>query len=198
MTNFENFNNISYSGPEIDDFETFDLLPDYLKDFFLKKNGFIIRTGIFHIRGCVKEPKWHSLKEIWLGENKLSNLFQSINKNDIPIAQNCLGDQFFLRHNIIHLLKSEYDEVENLKIDFIQFIEEMNELAPEEIDVRKMQNIILEPGQLINSDPPLALKSPIGYSFKAIDAIEQIKNLSKLSRLLKKGIDKDLISLNPN
>jgi hypothetical protein len=198
MNYFGNFNNISYSGPEIDDFETFVLLPDYLKDFFLKKNGFIIRTGFFHIRGCVKEPKWHSLKEIWLGENKLSDLFQSINKNDIPIAQNCLGDQFFLRHNIIHLLKSEYDEIENLRIDFHQFIKEMFELAPEDLDVKKMQNIILEPGQLINADPPLVFKSPIGYSFKAIDAIEQIKNLSKLSKILKKGIDKDLISTNPN
>lgn len=105
---------------------------------------------------------------------------------------------FFFRDNIIHLLKSEYDEVENLKIDFPQFIKEMNEITPEELDVKKMQNIILEPGQLINADPPLAIKPLIGYSFKAVDAIEQIKNLSKLARVLKKGIDKDLISLNPN
>jgi hypothetical protein len=198
MFQFDYFNNISFSGPEIDDFETFNLLPQYLRDFFLKINGFIIRTGVLHIRGCVKEPKWHSLKEIWYGECKLSNLYQSIKINDIPIGQDCLGNQFFLRKNIIHLLNSEFDEVDNLKIDFRQFIEEMNDLTDEELDVKKMQNIILEPGQLINSDPPLAIISPIGYSFKAIDAIEQIKNLSILSKILKKGIDTDLISLNPN
>ena len=198
MFQFDNFKNICFSGPEIDDFETFDRLPQYLKDFFLKKNGFTIRTGLFHIRGCVLEPKWHSLKEIWYGESKLSNLYQSINKNDIPIGQDCLGNQFFLRNNIIHLLNSEIDEVDNLKIDFRQFIQEINELTDEDIDVKKMQNIELAPGQLIYSDPPLAFNSPIGYSFKAIDALEQIKNLSKLSKILKKGIDKDLISANSN
>lgn len=198
MFQFDNFKNVCYSGPEIDDFETFDLLPKYLRDFFLKKNGFVIRTGVFHIRGCVIEPKWHSLKEIWHGECKLSDLYQSININDIPIGQDCLGNQFFLRKNIIHLLDSEIDEVENLKIDFCQFIEEMNDLTDEELDVKKMQNITLAPGQLISSDPPLAFKSPIGYSFKAIDALEQIKNLSKLSKILKKGIDNDLISVNQN
>ena len=79
--------NITYSGQKIDDIDTFDILPDFLKDFYLSQNGFVAFNGGFHFRGCVKTPKWHSIKEIWFGDIKLSRLFASVDINDIPFAQ---------------------------------------------------------------------------------------------------------------
>ena len=57
------FKDITYLGSEIDDLDTYNLLPDYLKDFYLNNNGLIAYNGGLHIRGCVNFPEWHSLKE---------------------------------------------------------------------------------------------------------------------------------------
>ncbi len=198
MNQFKNSKCIIYTGHEIDDLDTFNMLPKYIRDFYIKNNGFILGNGVVHIRGCVKKPIWHSLKEIWYGKDKLSNLYDSIQLNDIPIAQDCFGDQFFLRNNTMYLLKSEFDEIETFNCDFLEFMEQIYDLTPEEIDLKNSHGIKLKPGQLINVDPPLVFDSPIGYSFKAIKAIDQIKNLSKLSKILKKRIDKELINTNPN
>ena len=182
MDLMENISDLNYIGNTIDDLDIFDILPDYLKNFYSKLNGFIAFQGGLHIRGCSKEPGWHSLREIWFGEFKLSSLFDSIESNDIPIAQDCFGDQFVIRMGHIWLLHSETDEITDLKIDFGQFLEQTFSGKPKFLNIHNIQNLKLKPGQLINVVPPFCIDSKKGYSFKPVDASEQIKYLSFFSK----------------
>jgi hypothetical protein len=179
------YSEINYWGQDIDDFDTLEILPEYLKAFFLKQNGFIAFKGGLHIRGCVKEPRWHSLKEIWFGNNKLSNLFDSIETNDIPIAQDCFGDQFVIRNGGLWLLHSETDYMTDLGIDFIQFIQQVFINSSKFLNIENIQCLGLKPGQLINVVPPFCINSKDGYKFRPIDAIEQLNYLSFFSREIK-------------
>ena len=177
--------NITYSGQKIDDIDTFDILPDFLKDFYLSQNGFVAFNGGFHFRGCVKTPKWHSIKEIWFGDIKLSRLFASVDINDIPFAQDCFGDQFLIRKNTILRLSSETDEILDLGIDFNGFLNQIYNNPFEFLNIDNIDIPGLKPGQLINVIPPFCVKADKGYSFKPIDMIEQIRFLSEFSKQIK-------------
>jgi len=181
----QHLQNIIYSGQKIDDFDTFDILPDYLKDFFLVQNGFIAFKGGLHIRGCVKTPSWHSINESWFGDIKLSGLFDSIDINDIPIGQDCFGDQFVIRHNSVWHLFAEIDEIVDLGLNFNEFIEQIYNSPKEFLNIDLIDNINLKPGQLINVVPPFCIKADKGYSFKPIGTESQIKYLSFLSKQIK-------------
>jgi hypothetical protein len=195
MDSIENITNLDYIGQTIDDLDTFDILPDYLKNFYHKLNGFIAFQGGLHVRGCSIEPGWHSLREIWFGEFKLSRLFDSIEANDIPIAQDCFGDQFVIRMGHLWLLHSETDEITDLEIDFDQFIEQSFSATPRFLNIHNIQNLKLKPGQLINVVPPFCIDSKTGYSYKPIDSLEQIRYLSFFSKEIKKLPDGTTINL---
>jgi hypothetical protein len=184
--NIDNFiHDVNYWGQSISDFDTLDILPGYLKDFYLKQNGLIAFHGGLHIRGCVNEPDWHSLKEVWFGNTKLSLLFDSIEINDIPIAQDCFGDQFIIRDKSIWLLSAETDEIKNLEVDFLQFTQQAFTDTSKFLNIENIQHLDIKPGQLINVVPPFCVNSKSGYSFRPIDSFEQIRYLSSFSKEIK-------------
>ena len=181
----EHLQNMKYTGQKIDDFDTFDILPDYLKDFYLNQNGFIAFNGGFHFRGCVEFPKWHSLKNVLFGDMKLSSLFDSVEINDIPFGQDCFGDQYLIRNNNIWRLSAETDEIENLGLDFQEFLKQIYCNPIEFLNIENIDNLTLNPGQLINVVPPFCIEAENGYSFKPIDTEEQILYLSNFSKQIK-------------
>ena len=181
----EHLQNIKYIGQKIDDFDTFDILPDYLKDFFLADNGVIALNGGLHIRGCVKTPKWHSLGAYWFGNTKLSGLFSSLETNDIPFAQDCFGDQFVIRRKNIWRLSAEFDEIKDLEIDFFEFLKQIYSNPFEFLNIENIEGLNLKPGQLINVTPPFCVDSKSGYSLKPVEMEEQIKYLSDFSKQIK-------------
>ena len=180
----QRLSNITYLGDKIDDFDLFENLPDYLKHFYSITNGFVAFNGGLHIRGCVKSPKWHSLREYWIDDTKLSDLFNSIDKDDIPFAQDCFGDQYVIRENIIWRISAETDEIENLEICFNDFLEVAKTNPFELLHIEKIEPNTLEPGQIFNVFPPFCVDSS-EYSFKPVKIEEQIKYLSDFSKQIK-------------
>lgn len=69
-----------------------------------------------NIRGASANPDWHSLRRVWIGEDCLSQLYPDVNDDDVPFAQDCLGDQFLLRSESVLRLHGETGEVEDLAI----------------------------------------------------------------------------------
>ena len=192
------FKNITYTGGPINDTGTFEILPDYLQQFYLKQNGLICFDGALHIRGCVQNPIFHSLNEFWFGKHALADLFSSITKNDIPFAQDFLGDQYLIRGNEIIHLQSEFDEIENLRISFEEFIARSiqntnNFLLTEPLRFYLKSNSKLVPGQLLSVFPPYCIETESERHFGAVDAIEHLHYLSDLARQIK--IHKDGTSI---
>ncbi len=37
-----------------------------------------------------------TLRQVWIGEDRLSRLYPAVNADDVPFAQDCFGDQFLL------------------------------------------------------------------------------------------------------
>ena len=185
--------NITYFGDKIDDFDLFENLPDYLKEFYSITNGFVAFNGGLHIRGCVKSPSWHSLREYWIGDTKLTSLFSSIERDDIPFAQDCFGDQYVIRDNRIWRVSAETDEIENLEISFNDFLNAVDNNPIEFLNIENIEPNTLKPGQIFNVFPPFCVESS-EYSFKPVTIEEQIKYLSDFSKQIEKISDgKDII-----
>lgn len=178
------FKDITYLGSEIDDLDTYNLLPDYLKDFYLNNNGLIAYNGGLHIRGCANFPEWHSLKEYWFGKMKLSHLFSTININDIPFAQDCFGDQYIIRNNKLGRVLAEIDEFQDLKIVFCEFLHQVTSNVYEFLAIENISQFNLKPNQLINAFPPFCMdiKQRI---LKPIDLTKRITFLSEFSKQIK-------------
>lgn len=172
----------TYIGQNINDLICYDKLPDYLKDFLSRQNGFIALEGGFHVRGCVLAPEWHSLGDAWFGGLKLSDLFDHLTPNDIPIAQDGFGDQYLIRDGQIIRLLSETGELEFLEIDFHTFLELVQTDPVGVLNVENMGRFGLKPGQLLSVIPPFCINTDSDRSIKPIDAEERIRFLSAFSR----------------
>jgi len=183
-----NYPDITFEGPAISDQNFLNALPEDLKSILKKKNGFIAFGGGFHLRGICDEPTWHSLELFWTGNHSFSKLYSSVQKDDVPFGQDCLGDQFLLRKNQVLRLRGESGEIVDMKMDFLTFLEEalsnpleFLELSP----LKKIQNEgkKLEPGQLINVYPPfITAESRKGVSLKPIPTLERILFLSNFAK----------------
>jgi hypothetical protein len=185
----EELQNTTYMGQEIDDTECFSRVPDYLKEFFIHQNGFIAFEGGFHICGCVLNPKWHSLGCFWYGELKLSNLFDSILPNDIPIGQDCFGDQYLIRENKIIKLLAESGDILFIGIGFNDFLKILLADPKGFLNIENIGHFKMKPGQLLSVFPPFCINSKSEISIKPIDLVDRILFLSYLSKQIKKFPD---------
>ncbi len=177
--------NTTYTGQKIDDFQCFNRLPDYLKNFYTNQNGFVALNGGFHIRGCVINPQWHSLGNVWLGDLKLSDLFDSLSPNDIPIAQDCFGDQYLIREEKVIKLLAETDDIVFLEKDFFEFLELVKANPIGFLNIENIDQFELKPGQLLSVFPPFCINSESEISMKPIDFVDRILFLSYISKQIK-------------
>src|SRR4051812_18442980 len=107
----------TYVGSEVTDPDILNRVPDDNRHLLSHINGFILFDGGLHVRGAVLTPAWHSLREAWLGGSALHRLFPAIKETDAPFAQDCLGDQFVLRADVVHKLDAEVGELESLGLN---------------------------------------------------------------------------------
>ncbi len=182
--------NITYRGPKIDDSDTLDKLPGDYRNLLFEINGFIQLNGGFHVRGACSSPNWHALSTVWSGELSLYKLFSKIEISDIPFGEDCLGDQYFIRNEVVCRLSGETGKIESLDTGLLSFIENIQK---DPIEILGLQPLILFekkgkkliPGQLLNAYPPFCTKeSRSGVSITAVPFDEQIKYLSQLSSFL--------------
>lgn len=186
---------ITYTGLKIDDLDTYDILPDYLKVFFLQQNGLIAFHGGFHIRGCVLTPDWHSLRKVWFGDLKLSGLFDLVSPDDIPIAQDCFGDQYLLRGNEVVRLMSETGDLQFLKIGFNDFLVQVSTDPAETLFIPNINHFNLQQGQLLDVFPPFCINTGAEHSIKPIPFEERLHYLSNLSRQINNLPDGTIVEI---
>jgi hypothetical protein len=181
------FKGVTYiEQQEITDEEIVEFLPDDLAEFYEEINGIIAFQGGLQIRGCVKEPRWNSLYEAWKGENALYKTYTNLYKEDVPFAQDCMGDQYFLREEMVWILQAETGEVFDLEVDFFDFIDEAIEDPVDFLSLHPLVQYLsedgeLNPGQLLSCSPPLSEDVPDGteYIMKPVDAEKQLNWLKE-------------------
>ena len=178
---------VSYVGPALDDTEILNRLPSALKGLLSQVNGFIQFRGGLHLRGACKAPAWHSLRDAWQGENAFHTLYPDVKAEDVPFAEDCMGDQFLLRDERVWKLSAETGEIESLDVSFGEFLEAAQGDPVEFLSLHPLLQLEneggkLEPGQLLSAMPPFCLQeSGDGVSLRAIPGEERRRFLAYLA-----------------
>lgn len=181
-------NNITYKGSAYEGgSEIEELLPENLFGLLTQINGFIQYGGGLHVRGLCKDPKWHSLEEIMIGELSLHEKYSEVQTTDIPFAQDCVADQYLLRNKLVYKLLSESGEVEALGFGLATFFSRVEENSQEFLGLEPLlqlhsENEYLEPGQVIHVYPPLCTaQAANGVSLKPVGVVDALGYLADLS-----------------
>lgn len=181
--------NITYQGPDIQaDPEVEVLLPDNLLSLLKQINGFIQFGGGLHLRGLCKEPEWHSLRAVLLGESAIHKLYPAVEKTDIPFAQDCVADQYLLRGRTVYKLFAETGELESLNFGLGSFLSAASNDPVEFLGLEPLlqlqnQGQALEPGQVIHVYPPFCTEqAENGVSLKPVSIAEALTFLSRFSK----------------
>jgi hypothetical protein len=155
---------IIYIGEPVSDSATFKLLPFDMQAFMLQNNGLIAFGGGLHIRGCCKEPSWHSLKEAWQGPNAFWRTYRGVKQSDMPFAQDGVGNQYLLRRGEVWFLDTETGEMQSLNVNFQRFIEGVTRWPEQALDLSAVIQFMqfgarLAPGELLAVYPPVCIKT---------------------------------------
>jgi hypothetical protein len=162
---------VSWVGPPIDDLEILDLCPPGLRDLLGKVNGFIQFKGAFHVRGASAAPAWHSLRNALQGPLSFCSLYPEIKPGDVPFAEDALGDQYFLRGDLVMVLQSESGDVKPTGVNFHGFMLKLQDERASSIDlgddsVLGTGKYRIQPGELLGVWPPYVMKHDGAFSMK--------------------------------
>ena len=175
---------VTYRGQAADDQEILLRTPAVIRSLLAKANGFILFHGGLHVRGACKEPSWHSLRTAWEGEQAFHHLYSTVEADDVPFGQDCMGDQFLLRDDRVWRLSAETDEIEDCGLSLGGFLEEVRRNPEDFLSFNPNQR--LRPGQLINAYPPFCMaQSGKDASLKAIAAEDVIGFHADLARQIR-------------
>ena len=181
------FENVTFIGPEIEDEELLSQLLNEMSSLLRQINGFIQFGGGFHLRGVCQKPLWHSLHYVWQGEGALWKSYPKLLVDDVPFAQDALGDQFILRGGEVHRLNSETGDLETLDCDFSAFLRNVQSNFVEYLQLQPFVQFLndggnLEAGQLLSVYPPFCVAHNNEYSYRAIAALDRLSFLASFSR----------------
>ena len=175
------FKGVIYRGEGPLDTDLAERLPDYLQEFDAEFNGLIAYNGGLQIRSCTQEDSWHSLQRYWTGERSLSKVYPNLLDSDIPFAQDCLGDQYFLRDDEVWMLSGEMGDVMEMELDFNGFIDgaisdPVEFLAMEPLAYYLQTEGALNPGELLHIVPVLSLdeSDETAYHIEALAIDERL------------------------
>lgn len=179
--------NISYVGPLIDDIQVLTRLPEGILNALQNQNGFILEGGGFHVRGACLGPMWHSLRAAWEGEFAFNRLYPQVAESDIPIAEDCFGDQFLLRGGQVMQLAGETGEIKHTGKSWDEFIacvdaDPVEFLQLQWLDRFRKEGGILSPGYLISVYPPFVVKECVNPSLRPIPPLERRSALADFAR----------------
>jgi hypothetical protein len=184
------FAGVTYVGPEADDREVLERVPDDLRRFLEQTNGLVAFDGGLHIRGAAREPLWHSLRHVWTGGLALHERYEAVRADDVPFAQDAVGDQWLLRDGQVVRLAAETGDVELLGQSFGEFLEAVSVAPTDTLGLHPLMQFqaeggTLAPGQLLSVYPPFCTKqSADGVSLAAVPAAERLEFLADLARHL--------------
>ncbi|HJT77983.1 MAG TPA: hypothetical protein VJ739_12340, partial [Gemmataceae bacterium] len=182
---------VSFTGPRLDDEGSLDRLPPDLAGLLRQINGFILFHGGLHVRGACREPAWHSLRDAWEGEAAFHRLYPQVRPDDVPFAEDCMGDQFLLHDTQVWKLAAETGQVQSLGVRLGSFFERVEADPVEFLSLHpllrfRLDGGRLEPGQLLAAFPPFCIKeSADGVRLAAISAGERRRFLADLAAQLR-------------
>jgi hypothetical protein len=182
------FPGVTYVGPDADDREVLERVPEDLRRLLEQVNGLVAFDGGLHIRGAVKEPLWHSLRHAWTGGLAFHERYASVQPGDVPFAQDAVGDQWLLRDGRVVSLASETGELEPLGQTFGEFLEAARAAPVETLGLEPLMQFHAEGGtlplgRLLNVYPPFCTKeSADGVDLSPVPAIERLEFLADLAR----------------
>ena len=164
-------------GPPIDDPAILERLPAEISASLKRQNGFVAANGGFHVRGACGNPAWHSLRVAWEGEYALHHLYTEVQQTDIPLAEDCFGDQYLLREGLIIRLIGETGEIEDMRRDWPGVLNDVKADPIEFLNLEFLERFReqfgpLEPGYLIHAYPPFVTVQGRNPSLKAIPVLE--------------------------
>jgi hypothetical protein len=179
---------VTYQGPALETPEKLANLPSDLIEILWQVNGFVAYAGGLHVRGLVDEPGWHSLHRYWSGEMALHEMFRDVQPYDVPFGQDFLGNQFLLRDNRVFRLRADTGELKTLDLDLPHFLDACRQDPIEFLSLQLLaeyhQNFgALEPGSLVHTMPPLALRrADAKIAMRAVPADNAISFLANFAR----------------
>ncbi len=178
---------IIYVGPPTDDRELLESLPAPVRGLLEDTNGLVAFDGGLHIRGACRAPAWHSLRHVWLGDAAFHARYPDVRPDDIPFAQDAVGDQWLLRDDDVIRLAAETGQVEQLGQTFEEFLAAVDQAPVDTLGLHPLMRFqrdggALAPGQLLNVYPPFCVaESRDGASLRAIPALQRIDFLAWLA-----------------
>lgn len=176
---------VTFIGPPLDDQKLLEKLPSELAGLLEQINGFILFHGGLHVRGACKSPDWHSLRTAWRGEKAFHRLYPEMTPQDVPFAEDFLGDQFVLRDGQVWRLFAETGELECMEVSFGQFLDNVHADPVEFLGLQPLMQFreeggSLKPGQLLSSYPPYCSEeAEDGVTLAATTCAERHRSLAK-------------------
>lgn len=178
---------VTWKGGSVDDPALMQELPGQLGALLDSLNGFIQFHGGLHVRGLVRAPKWHSLREAWRGRDAVHRRYDAVQETDIPFAEDYAGNQFLLRRESVIELDGETGELTPLGMDLAAFLEAVQN---DPVGVLELEPLLafqesggrLGPGELLAIYPPLCSEeAEDGVECAAVPAAERYAFLKKLA-----------------
>lgn len=175
---------VNFVGPPIDDSEILAKLPTNLAGLLQPSNGFIQFHDGLHVRGACRHPSWHSLRDAWCGAHAFHSLYPAVQLEDIPFAEDCLGDQYLLRDGRAFRLAAETGELQAMDLSLTEFFHAVQAdpiafLSLEPLLLFQRDGGKLEPGQLLAVYPPFCTKQAAqGIHLAAISVNERRRFLA--------------------
>jgi hypothetical protein len=191
-----------FHGPPIDDVSILDLLPEPYARLLRSVNGYIAYHGGLHVRGACHQPTWHSLRYHWLGDGAIHKLYPALTPDDVPFAEDALGDQFIVRDGIVHRLAAETGELASLSVDLPDFDAAVQADPVQYLQLQPLQRVraegkSLEPGQLLSVLPPFVLQTKDERSFEPVDGRAHLEWLADFARQIRDLPDGGQVILKP-
>jgi hypothetical protein len=181
---------VTFCGPPIDDQKILARLPVNLSALLQKTNGFIQFRGGLHVRGACHEPSWHSIRNAWEGEDAIHSLYADVRPDDVPFAEDCMGDQFLLRSDIVWRLSAETGELESMAVSLDEFLS-LTKADP--VEFLSMHPLLqfqqdggnLAPGQLLAAFPPFFVKTEKEVLLRPIQTAERRRFLADVAQQIR-------------
>jgi len=180
------FENVTFIGPPPDDPELLDELPQELVDILRQTNGLVAFRGGLHLRGACRFPTWHALRSAWRGPDSVAAHYRAVEAEDVPFAQDALGDQFVLRRGHVFRLSGETGDLEPLGATLDEFLaaacaDPVGYLHLGPLQQFEAEGKRLEPGQLLSVYPPFCThEAANGVSLQAVSVADRLGSLAAL------------------
>jgi hypothetical protein len=148
-----------------------ETLPIEVENYYANSKPLFLYNGLFQIRSPATEPIWNNIFRYWVGDMAFYKSYQSIRPSDVIFAQDGFGDQYFLRDNIVWLLRCESDDSESLNMSFETWLNWIDSDPGKNLNMDL--DLSLKPGYLFFAFPPFCVADSEPASIKEIE-VDQV------------------------